>query len=364
MQARGVTDVMRELRDTLESRYAANPASIVVKRGGQNQMIQLPQTWGVFEALRLTPEEGEAARKAYYAHKDHTAWRYILKPNPWMHERASYVCVNPARTQEKWSTFDEYLELITILYLAAKDLEIAPTDGYTPETRLEQFIAELALIGRAHNWDNSRAVRDAQGRSRQEEYDDLGGDRPSCYSGTLRRLFQSVLGHPLLKILTTEILAQEIASFVYNVFSIRFEGMSDEAHRVIKSAWDKLTAIEDLSEAEQAALKTLDILPEQQRAFIQELAERWGEQFSTDGSYIQQVEQTFVLAADGYHLSTFDYIHPENLFRITPAADVSASVASAATNRAGFFAAISGTSSLVTQEAITTPMSAQGARVT
>ena len=86
---------------------------------------------------------------------------------------------------------------------------------------LRNLLQELALIGRAHNWDKTRPVEDdgnpileAAGNPRTEEYDDLEGDRPSCYSGVKRRLFQSVHGHPLLRIFTKEIIAKELYDFV------------------------------------------------------------------------------------------------------------------------------------------------------
>ena len=68
-----------------------------------------------------------------------------------MHEQAAYVTFNPSNPQEKWSTFEEYQSFIAMLFLAAQDTEIPPTEGYTLETRLDHFIDELAHIARAHN---------------------------------------------------------------------------------------------------------------------------------------------------------------------------------------------------------------------
>ena len=355
VQSTGVEALMQTLREVLQSRYAANPASITVKRSGHTQQIQLPLNWEEFNALGLNASEKKAALKTYYTHNDHTALRYLSKPNRWMHERASYVSVNPRNHQEKWSTFDEYMELIGMLYLAAKDEGIAPIDGYTLQTRIEQFIAELAFIGRAHNWDKSRPVRDAQGRSVLQEYDDLEGDRPSCYSGTLRRLFQSVLGHPLLRILTPEILDQEINSFVRDRFTTKFERISVDAHLLIKSAWDKMIALEDLNEEEQDALRALNIAPAEQETLIQDLTQRWGEQFSRDASYTRKITQAFLLADDEYHLSKFDYVHPETLFRVTPPASEAAALTgcSVGTSRDAFFAGTPAVAAVESQSLLT-----------
>jgi hypothetical protein len=98
----------------------------------------------------------------------------------------------------------EYLPLIAILYLAARDISFPPIDGYTIETRIGALIDELAYINRAHNWDkNDRAFA----------YDDLEGDKPSCFSGTKRRLYQAARGHELFKILNIEDMDFEIYSY-------------------------------------------------------------------------------------------------------------------------------------------------------
>jgi len=189
-QRGGVTAVMQMLRDTLKARYAAHPAHI---RTGDGRDIDLPFTWDAWQELGKTLSEDtrEHALQAYYQHKDHTAFRYLSKPNPWMDNYASHV---DRGAQGAWSTFEEYQPLIAMLYLGACDENTPPCDGYTLETRLEHFIDELAHIGRAHNWDNTRPGTNASGQLIHEEYDDLKGDKPSCYSGVKRRLFQSVLG--------------------------------------------------------------------------------------------------------------------------------------------------------------------------
>jgi len=44
------------------------------------------------------------------------------------------------------------------------------------------------LLGRSHNWDKD---------DRNEEYDDMEGDKPSCSMGVSKRLAQSIIGHPI-----------------------------------------------------------------------------------------------------------------------------------------------------------------------
>ena len=98
-----------------------------------------------------------------------------------MNPNAAYVITNEDKTQS-WSSFEEYQLLISMLYLAAKDDVTPATEGYTVETRLSHFIQELALIGRAHNWNDTR-----KRCGKEEEYDNLEADRLSCTSGVKRR---------------------------------------------------------------------------------------------------------------------------------------------------------------------------------
>lgn len=95
----------------------------------------------------------EAANRLYYNHPVHAAWRYLSRPNPWMHPRAGYVRHDATG---QYATFEDYKPLISLCFLAALDEKISPTDRHTFEGRKSHFIRELALIGHAHNWDSTR----------------------------------------------------------------------------------------------------------------------------------------------------------------------------------------------------------------
>jgi len=211
IQASGVPVIMNALKDLLAQRYNAHPAAV---QTGDGRVIELPLEFNEYQRLAntLSADTRERALESYYQHPDHTALRYLSKPNRWMSTDAHFVNRN---AEGAWSTFEEYQPLISLLYLAAKDETEPAINGYTIETRIENFIKELAYIGRAHNWDASR-INPTTGRS--EEYDDLQGDKPSCYSGVKRRLFQSVQGHPLLTLLTKDIILQEIRDVVQEHF--------------------------------------------------------------------------------------------------------------------------------------------------
>jgi len=285
-QRGGVTVVMQMLRDTLQARYAVHPAHI---RTGDGRDIDLPFTWIKWQELgkTLSADTREHALQAYYQQKDHTAFRYLSKPNPWMDNHAPYV---HRGAQDAWSTFEEYQPLIAMLYLGACDENTPPCDGYTLETRLERFIDELAHIGRAHNWDNTRLRTDASRQLIQEEYDDLAGDKPSCYSGVKRRLFQSVLGHPLFKILTLDDIKQELRDYVREQFKACILNHPKEAI-TWKQAWDELCETGQGGDA----LSGMNISEVEQDAFIESLRTQYPSQFDEDPSFTAHLQNRFAL---------------------------------------------------------------------
>ena len=226
-----------------------------------------------------------------------------------MNPNASYVRVSEDH-RDRWSTFEDYQPLIALLYLAAIDENAEPTDGYTTETRLEHFIDELAHIGRAHNWDNTRPKPDGT----TEEFDDLTGDRPSCFSGVKRRLFQSVQGHPLFKVLTKETIDQELRDFVrQHVQSM----VTDENRGRLKAAWEDFISFPDSRLI--PTLKELDIPEDQQQAFIQSLELKYGQQFTQDPRFLGQVLNAFSLTDDNAHLLKFGHVQPQQFFEPTTA---------------------------------------------
>ena len=303
----GVQAIMNDLRETLVSRYEEAPA--VLARGGR-ETIQLPLEWNAFQALKLSSSERDEAMHAYAQNKDHSAWRYLSKPNPWMHRNASYVHYEAGLG--RWSTFEEYEPLISLFYLAAIDTKSSPIEGHTLETRLEGFIAELALIGRAHNWDRTRS-----GKQGMEEYDDLEGDRPSCFSGVKRRLFQSVRGHALFAILTPQLLQAEINEYVRKHVADELNKLSDENRKSIKAILNTMIEDGDSPEPDELAqLTALNIPSESQAQFIQYLNSKYDSFFTADLGLQAWVKSSFSLNEGEAHVVKF-YSVLGNLF-LTP----------------------------------------------
>lgn len=284
----GTSNLMNDLRAQLVERYTENPASIVDREGNR---IILPMDFAEFKHLKLDENDYQLALKAYYQNKDHSAWRYLSKPNPWMHPEAGYVYQDKT-TSAKWSTFEDYQSLIALFWLAAKDKEIAPTEGHTFESRLNHYVEELALIGRSHNWDKTRV----NSKEKVEEYDDLEGDRPSCYSGVKRRIFQSVPGHPLISILTEDMVLEEVRNFAREHFQ---SCIRDDNKAALKAAFeDYVVNINNISESNKKLLTALNIPVAKQIEFERYLTTKYGAQYAEDFTFMNIVRNKMTLSAN------------------------------------------------------------------
>ncbi len=284
----GVDKLMDDLRVQLRLRYEAKPAFIL---NDCDEKMILPMDFVELQKLRLSEKKYQQALTAYYQHKDHTAWRYIAKPNSWMDPDAPYVYFNEM-TFERWSTFAEYQPLIVMFWLAAADKSIPATDGHTLETRLDHFIDELALIGRAHNWDKIRV----NAKEKEEEYDDLTGDRPSCFSGVKRRLFQSVIGHPLINVLTEDMILEEIRNFACGHFQTQ---INKENQRAFKEAFDDyIINTQDLCNGSKRLLVSLNIDDEKKHEFERYLSNKYGTQYTDDFTFHNLVRNKLSFALE------------------------------------------------------------------
>ncbi|CEG57463.1 hypothetical protein [Legionella fallonii] len=297
LKSKGVNNLINELRAQLIGRYEKNPASIM---GDNEEKIVLPMEFAEFKKLKLSENEHQQALKAYYQHKGHTAWRYLQKPNPWMNPEASYVYRN-VKTGARWATFEEYQPLIALFWVAAGDESIPPTDGHTLESRLDHFIDELALIGRAHNWDGTRINE----KGKAEEYDDLTGDRPSCFSDVKRRLFQSVLGHPLIVIFTEDMVLEEIRHLARNYFQSK---INKENKIALKEAFDDyILNIDGLSDENQHHLMSLNIPEEKINQFEHYLSDKYGAQYTEDYHFRKLVRNKLSLEPNAGNI--FNQLH-------------------------------------------------------
>jgi len=198
---------MDEIRKKLEELFYApkNLSQRQVKcRGVTLEMpFSAKELAVLLDKYKPSNSERQSWFEVYYGNIFHTAWRYIAKPNLWMDPNAHYVKVSTNQYGKKfrWSTFEEYSPIIAFLYCAAADQTRPPMEeNMSTQDRVELFFRALSLINRQHNWDRYRHILDAEGNPiprLKEQYDDMRGDRPSCLSGVLRNLLQSLIDHPL-----------------------------------------------------------------------------------------------------------------------------------------------------------------------
>lgn len=280
----GVDTVFAILISILEQRYQQSPIMVAGKQG---ENIALPLRWDNFSVMLKSNEiDGDEALKAYYQHPVHTAIRYLSKPNHWMHPHSSFVCINQ-ETGERWSTFEEYQTLIALLWLAASDEACPPPDEITVETRINHFIQEIALIGRAHNWDKRRNKLDVNGNQTSEEYDDLEADKPSCVSGIKRRLFQSLKWHPHFDVLTREVIKVHVRMFWLSHLSSKVT--SDNVLQIEK-AWHAATDLDDeVGDDAPNPLQQLNVPEAERTAFLAELKQTLTDIYD-DGQYDETLQ--------------------------------------------------------------------------
>lgn len=233
---KGIPFLIDELRNKIIETYEKNPAKIITTSGGT---LELPATHVDFELLNLNQEDRQKALEAYHTHQIHGAYRFLCRPNLWMHPEAIFVERNANR--EGWASA-RCDNLIAMLYLAAIDENIPCIRDFTLETKWIHFLHELALINRGHNWDKSK---------NGVEYDDKEADRPSCGPGMERRLFQSVPGNPLLTIFTKDMLLQIIGSFAFQYFTEKLK--NENAAEIVK------VLNENIIELDSTHIKTLTI---------------------------------------------------------------------------------------------------------
>lgn len=206
-----IEGIIYQLRAFLEKAFTADEHLALRQITLRNVIYTLPFDYSLLHTFITTSDfnniELQQIHAVYYKNDYHTAWRYLAKPNFWMHSNASYVYVNQTHAA-RWSTFEEHQSLIAYLWLAAGDSNYPPVEkNVTVNHRINLYIQQLALINRAHNWNKSRVRLTKEGKPMMdchsnlvtEEYDDLEGDKPSCSSEVKQRLLQALLHHPLYK---------------------------------------------------------------------------------------------------------------------------------------------------------------------
>ena len=269
--------------DELKIRYQLDPAKIWVR----GEEVVLPFLYSDFIALHLVGEENKRALVAYYTHPTHSAYRFLSVPNFWIDPEAQYVEVNPVNTNLRNAEFRCFIPLINLFWRAASDETQLGRKGFSVAARQEYLIGELAMLGRAHNWDKSRPIvvqgpslpnqrfpiylTNSNGEKIFEEYDDQGPDKPSCRRGIKQRVFRSLQDHPLFEPLTSDDFEEEIRVMILEHYNRAFRECSniiEIAENITESFVSETALSEDVIR--------LNISANQINRFVWVLANKYG----------------------------------------------------------------------------------------
>jgi hypothetical protein len=247
MLRNGEDGVIADLKQFLAQKYLQNPAIFI----HEGRKIALPLENDHLEDtllknnLHITDDILDAVNRLYYAHADHTAYRYFLKPNPWMDPNALNVN-GDAQRGTGYSDYENHKTSIALFWLAASDPKEAAKDKLSVVDRQGGYIAAVVDI-----------ARDANGKL---GYDDKKGDKPGCRMGVVSRIFTSVLDHSLFNVNPDEILNMEMQKILHNFYSYLFNNMTlNELQAIQQGMIDaEFVAVQNLSsEAKQNFIKDL-----------------------------------------------------------------------------------------------------------
>lgn len=281
---RGVPAILADLQRALREAYDAEPAEY---RGrplpfSHEMLLHMCREWAAEAAEEEDGTDSSAtmipkadvmlahAKAAYHGNVWHTAARWFMKPNPWMHPRAAWVEVDPADPARRWAAgmeSDKIRYLVAMYWLAATDTATSMLDNASVRDNVALFARTLALINRGHNYDSATRTRKLPGgQTVCDAIDDGEGDRPSCSMGLEQRFFTSVPANPhahyndVEERLTGAIVARLLAKVRALPESDRAALVDAASTYVIEQAIDAerayLLMTHNLSDEEQAAVAT------------------------------------------------------------------------------------------------------------
>lgn len=290
----GSTSLFEALKLKLAEEYEKNPAKLSYKR----RQITLPLTYENFEGLNLPSGLKTMALEAYYKHQVHTALRFLSQPNDWIHPDMDEDLIEFDENGEASAAITPFIPEIALLYFAATDEAMKPTEDFTLESRWQNFYIQLALAGRSHNCEQEVEIERGDGTTYIAEEDDLEPDKPTCARGVRRHLYQSLLGHPLFSLLTPDLVKQELYSYVFNYYQTTI----DEEFAVrIGQAFDDY--IMELDQDAFQFLKKLDIPQAIQQQFIDLMRSKFKLKFTAE--YEKMVSDMFKITETDAHAINF-----------------------------------------------------------
>jgi hypothetical protein len=237
---------VEEVRNDLVERYMSLPAKLIYRKFNIDR--DLPLTWceyqsvladlgrvlvvaGIEASASIWDEINSIAMKAYYSHYIHTAWRYLLDKNSWSYR------FDDMTEGTGYSSYKEHLIQIYAFFCAASDPSMPPSGDSSVDDRILLVYREMALINRAHNYDDTRLNKST---GKNEEFDDLEGDLPSCNQGEVKRLVQSLLYYPyenLIVEVNSSDLDAELDTFIQSRWLHKFAAFDTTKQEALVNIW-------------------------------------------------------------------------------------------------------------------------------
>lgn len=230
----GVGEVMNKLSEHLKQLYLKSQ----IKYTLNDKDIDLPLKWDeLHEILKDLPEEQQQdILKLYYQNTVHTAYRYFLKPNPWI--TPDSIWAEGVPNKPRWANFEKYTKEIAFFWLAASDQNEAGAGKLSVVDRQLFFIGHLALINRGHNLDSDldRALSSSLSGAVSHtavvsdvEKDDLRGDNPACHMGVLSRVYSGLVDHSLLTVAPGEIIKIQLSAFYQEYYKNILQSLNQKS---------------------------------------------------------------------------------------------------------------------------------------
>ncbi len=310
---RGVDSLIHELHREMIALYKKDPA---LDADGHS----LPLTYAEFEALKLKDEKRKQALIAYHKHPDHSAYRYLLSPNPFIDPSAPHArhAFNGDAIAAEYECEKRH---IALLYLMMTDEAFQKGRPALKEEFLNAVADCLYETNRAHNKDR-HILKEVNGKTVQVLHHFVEeGDRPSCLAGVWRQLFQCHkylalrMEHPICVMPEKTIsLEEEFKKCIRQHFVKCFEEKNSEALKEAVLLYFDDCDLDDLSDEQKELLRSTNVTDTQIDRMIAELYLTYGQAFTVES--ILAFRSLFKTEGKHEHLHILQYYNEAKIEKI------------------------------------------------
>lgn len=279
----GQTDTLvQKLQQVMIEEYEKDPAFYTDKQ----TKTTLPLSWDEFNNLGLTGKNREKALIAYRTHAAHSAYRFLLDPNPFMASNAAWAQRNDDGSLT--ACYHPSKPLLATLYLLMMDDSYDTEDTTYNSPTIRRNIAADCLyeMMRAHN-------KEDRNNSRKIIHYTKEGDKPSCSMGMPRRLFYCLnrigeaMHHPVfMKKISAFKVNIECNEFLQAHVKTYFEehdtggNFSNALNLFLNGDGENAYDLEELPDNGESLLRNSNVPQKEVEMFIRRLAKKYGSAFT------------------------------------------------------------------------------------